>query len=68
MITPDHKSAAKEIRLLHQALDGVLMCCTHNSPAYDLAINIRSKLRQIHKLMMGEYFFDDDGDDEVADE
>jgi len=63
MITPDPERAKKEVVRLHDALDGVLMCYTHNSPAYDLAINVRSKLRQIHRLLTGSLYMHLDEDD-----
>lgn len=54
MIKPDIEQAIYELKRLHTALDGVLMCCPHNSNAYDLALNVRSALRSIARLIDGE--------------
>lgn len=57
MIKPDKEAAIQKLEHLHDALDGVLMCCSGADSAHRLAVTLRGELRQILRLLGEE---DDD--------
>lgn len=54
MIKPDKEAAIKKIRHLHEALDGVIMCCSGADNAHRLAVVLRGELRQVLRLLGDE--------------
>ena len=54
MIKLDKPAAIKKIKHLYEALDGVMMCCLNDSPAYSLAVVLRGELRQVLRLLGDE--------------
>ena len=51
MIKPDKEAAIKNIKHLHEALDGVIMCCSGADAAHRLAVVLRCELRQVLRLL-----------------
>lgn len=51
MIKSDQKAAIKKIQHLHEALDGVIMCCSGADNAHRLAVVLRGELRQVLRLL-----------------
>ena len=51
MIKPDKKAAIHKIKHLHEALDGVIMCCSGADNAHRLAVVLRGELRNVLRLL-----------------
>jgi len=64
MTNPDYKQAAREVRLLHAALEGVMMGCKGGGFTHSLVSNVRARLRTIHKDITGEFSCSLEEDDE----
>lgn len=51
MIKPDKEAAIKKVKHLHDALDGVIMCCSGADAAHRLSVVLRGELRQVLRLL-----------------